>query len=229
MKSVGRVEALLLSMLVCAVTQSIAATMTPYETVLLDARQPNTLLVVNMDTGNFREISVPIEGFGGYLIATDSNGAMYVYDQIDFAFETGATSRVARIDPSLSDWTTTRIDTDIDWPLEDMEFMRDGNLIAGGEFGLMDIDLGATTVRFSRFQPTGEYNADGATIGIEIDSSGTVMFGATTIDSDALLFRQSAEAQLPERFEIGFKLEDFVLDYDGSLIGVWDDGRGFSE
>lgn len=232
MNGLRRVAALLSSMLVCTATQSFAGTMTPYQAVLVGWGL-NSILLVDMATGTYTEI--PIEGIDGVTtgtrtIAADSNGAIHVYFDFFLASDNPVVgSMIATIDLPRSEWMTMRLEGEID-SAEDMDFTPDGNLIVGAEFGLYDLDLTAKKVRRSRFQPTGEFNGDGATIGIETDSSGSVIFGALTVNSDeSILFRQSPEAEFPERFDTGILLKDFILDRDGSLIGVWQDGTGFTE
>jgi hypothetical protein len=173
-----------------------------------------------METGTHREVSV--EGLAGDIltIAVDSEGAIYAYDHFDITPETVARSVMARLDPTTSQWTTTILETDIEFPF-DMDFKPDGNLIVGGEFRIYDIDLTARTVELSDVRRTGDFGKDAGPIAVEIDSAGTIITGGRdTGDDTAILFRQTVEAQVAERFETGIFLSDFAFDSNGMLIGV---------
>jgi hypothetical protein len=204
--------------------------MTPYQAVLLDWRGVGTLVMVDMDTGTHADL--PVEGLthNPLTIAVDSDGAIYVY-QYSYRepFGPGGPfdgSLMARLNPTMSEWMTTIIVDSITFPY-DMEFKPDGNLIVVSEFSpfsrLDEINLQARRVQPSGAQfPTGSYGDEGP-LSVEIDSSGTITSSAVLRgqqDDTSALFRQAPGAGFADRFDPGIRLSDFVLDSDGSLIGV---------
>ena len=203
-----------------------AGSMAPYQTVLSVSRQ-SALVIVDMETGTHTE--VPVEGLGlprgGQSIAVDADGRIYVYVDDFFQFlPDGQPFRgtyLARLDPTTSQWMTMIIDGSITGPT-DMDVKPDGNLIVAGEFDVFDIDLTAKTARPSGVRRSGDIG-EGKTIAVEIDSSGTIVTGAFSLAAGSVttpLFRQTEDEDVAERFDTEIQLSHFVLDSDGTVIGV---------
>jgi hypothetical protein len=224
--------AVLLAILSLGTSRVDAGSMTPYQAVLLDFGEfgggDETLVIVDMATGGHTDVAVPVDStlnVSQATLAVDSEGACYVYYGF-FGTELGQGSLMARLDPTLSEWTTTAFDGNIDFP-GDTEFKPDGTLITSAEFGLFDIDLVSRTIEWSGV-PRGDLSGieDPATQGVEVDASGTITTGYWTGDwpQTSILFRQGPEDEFAERFDTEVGLVDFVLQPDGSLIGLgWDE------
>ena len=129
---------LLMSILVFGASGLDAGTMTPYQAVVFNQRllgdPPGQDSIVIVDMGTGEQVEIPVETPGATVqgpgtMAADTEGAVYVYYGHSSLVhdERGPASLLARLDPTLSEWTATMVPGTTDFP-SGMEFTPGGNL-----------------------------------------------------------------------------------------------------